>query len=225
MRFNRDDVILKQGSDTRGSVFLVLYGDCNVIAHDGERGHIIGTREAGSLIGEMAVVTGVHSRNASVVARTPVMLCEFSEETFYAFVRAEGLVPGLRTRWQMRDHLSRIPVLQSLSTAVIERLCDIADEFEVAAGAAFEVEPSYWYLIVAGEASANGNALSSLDEGGELPFGRRGWQQLENPSGCRLVRLRAAEMRQLSSAVPQLGYRLRSYRQNTQAAEHCDWRL
>jgi len=225
LRFNRDDVILKQGDTTRGNVYLVLFGDCDVIAHDGESGHVVGTREAGDFLGEMAVVTGAHSRNASVVARTPVMLCEFSEETFHAFVRSEGLVPGLRSRWQLRDRLARAPALQALTTAVIERLCDVADEFELAPGTGFATEPGFWYLIVDGVAQAAGIDLSSADEGGELPFGALGWQQLTSADGCRIARLRTARACELSSEAPQLGYRLRRYRQATQEAAQCEWLL
>lgn len=225
MHFNRDDVLLKQGSESRGNVFLVLSGTCRVTWHDGGRHQLVGTREAGDFIGEMAAVTGVRARNASVVASTPVILCEFSEETFHGFVRAEGLVAGLRARWQLRDRLAVMPVLQALSTAVIELLCDVADEFEVSAGSGFDVEPGHWYLLTEGEASCDGAALGPVDEGGEVPFRGQGWQRLETVDGCRLTRIRIDEVHRLASVSPQLGYRLRRYRQTTQSLSQCDWLL
>ena len=46
-RYNTDDVIIKQNSETWGSVFLILTGFCEVIHHDGERFSSLATREAG----------------------------------------------------------------------------------------------------------------------------------------------------------------------------------
>ncbi len=225
LTFNRDDVILKQGSESRGNAYLILSGECDVIWHDGERQRVVGTRETGDLVGEMAAVTGVRTRNASVVASSPVMVCEFSEETFHAFVRAEGLVPTLRARWQMRDRFARTPVLQSLSTSVIEQLCAIAEEFEVHAGAGFDAEYGYWYLLIEGSADGQNGPLSNVDEGGELPLGPSGWQRLTTTEGCQLARLRVSDVRRLTSEIPQLAYRLRRYRQASQAGDQCEWLL
>ncbi|MEM7407046.1 MAG: cyclic nucleotide-binding domain-containing protein [Pseudomonadota bacterium] len=223
--FNRDDVVLKQGSSSRGNVYLVLFGDCDVIYHDGERRRVVGTREAGDFIGEMAAVTGVYARNASVVARTPVILCEFSEETFHAYVQAEGLVPELRRRWQIRDRMVAVPLLQSLSTAVVERLCDVAEEVEVPGGARFSCDAGHWYLLASGAAAEGGRELGVADEGGELPFGASGWQELDSERGCVLLRFNTDVVRRLSAEIPQLGYRLRAYRQKHGRAEQCDWTL
>ena len=158
------------------------------------------------MVGEMAAVTGVRTRNASVVASSPVMVCEFSEETFHAFVRAEGLVPTLRARWQMRDRFARTPVLQSLSTSVIEQLCAIAEEFEVDAGAGFDAEYGYWYLLIEGSADGQNGPLSDVDEGGELPLEPSGWQRLTTTEGCQLARLRVSDVRRLTSEIRQLAY-------------------
>ena len=132
---------------------------------------------------------------------------------------------GLRARWQLRDRLAAIPVLQALSTAVIELLCDVAEEFEVSAGSGFEVEPGHWYLLTEGEAKLEGATLGPADEGGEVPFLGQSWQYLKTDEGCRLARIRVDEVHRLTAESPQLGYRLRRYRQNTQPNNRCDWLL
>ena len=58
--------------------------------------------QAGDVIGEMAVLTGSGIRNASVVAKTPVTVCVFAEETFRNFIRYSGLQDMLEKRWLLR---------------------------------------------------------------------------------------------------------------------------
>jgi hypothetical protein len=89
-RYNQDDVIIVQGADTRGYVYLILTGYCDVIRHDNAKYKTVARLQAGDIIGEMAVITGTGTRNASVVATSPVTICVFAEEIFGAFIRAEG---------------------------------------------------------------------------------------------------------------------------------------
>jgi CRP-like cAMP-binding protein len=214
VRYNRDDVILKQGSKSRGNVFLVLTGRCDVLFHNGERSCAIGTREAGDFIGEMAAVMGADARNASVVAQTPVTLCEISEATFLSFVTSQGLIDGLRKRWSLRDELARLPVLETLSTTVIEQLARIADRVQLASGERLNAVSDLWYLLLSGEATdaASSLALSLADEGGALPLGAAGWQSLLATTSCELAVLNGAEVAEIIDASPQLSYRLHQYR-------------
>lgn len=214
VHFNRDDVILKQGSLSRGNVFLVLTGCCDVLYHDGERARRIGTREAGDFIGEMAAVTGVHARNASVVARTPVSLCEFSEETFLAFVHAQNLEGEMRRRWELREDLSGLPVLAEVSTTVIERLARHASRVLVEAGGTYSVAEGDWCILLDGEAEETGvgRTLKRGDEGGTLPLGSAGWQGLTSAAGCQVAVLEAARVEALVDSSPLLSYRLQQFR-------------
>lgn len=221
LRFNRDDVILKQGSASRGSVFLVLTGRCEVLVHDGQRSHHVGTREAGDFIGEMATVTGVHARNASVIARTPVTACEFSEETFMGFVSAQGLAETLRQRWTLREQLAAMPVLQGLGTTVIEQLSRMATVSVLDDGAICEAVPGHWYLLVQGQAVRLDNdgevvARSAGAEGGELPLDGPSWQAIRGQGGrCLLACIPTASVVALLQRSPRFSYRLRAYRERS----------
>lgn len=202
VRYNRDDVILKQGSDSRGSIFVVLTGEADVIVHDGS----VGTRQAGDFIGEMAAETGVKSRNASVVARSPVTLCEFSKETFFKFVSGEALVDSLISRWSLRERLAGLAVFQGPTTTVIERIARLTQVVELDSGEVLDVDPGYWYLVLDGGADGCGV------EGGALPCGTDGWQSMKADSACDVARIKSPAAEDLMKMSPQFNYRLRCYR-------------
>jgi len=100
-RYNAEDVILVQDATTRGYVYLILTGYCDVVKHDGFRLSKDAELQAGDILGEMAVITGSGTRSASVIARTPVTLCVFSEETFKSFIVAEGFQDKLLQQWSL----------------------------------------------------------------------------------------------------------------------------
>ena len=220
-RYNTDDVIIKQGSATWGSVFLVLTGYCEVIHHDGERFETLASREAGDLMGEMAVVTGRHLRNAGVVARTPVMACEFSETAFDAFVVSEGLKEALLARWARRRVVGALPQFAGLSTVVIDTLCSAADLVEIAAGESGPVTGApYWGIVVEGEAEdpAGGPPLIHGSEfGAFVPHAAPGAAALMTREGCTVLCIAAKTAQGLVTEIPQLNYRLRSYRESRSA--------
>ena len=93
------------------------------------------------------------------------------------------------------------------------------------AGAGFDAEYGYWYLLIEGSADGQNGPLSDVDEGGELTLEPSGWQRLTTTEGCQLARLRVSDVRRLTSEIPQLGYRLRRYRQASQAGDQCEWLL
>ncbi len=48
----------------------------------------IAIKGAGEIFGEMAIIAGQRIRNASIIAKTPVTLCEISEESnFYLLLQ------------------------------------------------------------------------------------------------------------------------------------------
>lgn len=109
-RYNADDVILVQDTNTKGYVYLILTGYCGVVRHDGLQLHNEAELQAGDILGEMAVITGAGTRNASVIAKSPVTLCVFSEETFKSFIVAEGFQERLLQQWSLRPATTTIRV-------------------------------------------------------------------------------------------------------------------
>ena len=130
-RYNAEDVILVQDATTRGYVYLILTGYCDVVKHDGFRLSKDAESElqAGDILGEMAVITGSGTRSASVIARTPVTLCVFSEETFKSFIVAEGFQDKLLQQWSLRPHVSRQPQFTNMTSTVLENSATLASHW------------------------------------------------------------------------------------------------
>jgi len=219
-RYNTDDVIIKQGSRTWGSVFLILCGFCEVIHHDGERFFKLGTREAGELMGEMAVVTGRQLRNASVVARTPVMACQFSEEAFNGFLEEQGLKDALLSTWSRRPLVAGLPQFRGLGTTVTDALCVASRAWDLNDGdrwpPAGEVEDTTAWGIVCAGALREVESGTRLGAGSEIgtfrPHLAPYLGKLRAEGKATVLQIPAAEAEQLLEQLPQLNYALRKYR-------------
>jgi len=218
-RYNTGDVILKQDAETWGSVYLLLAGHCEVIHHDGERFRSVGTREAGDLMGEMAVVTGRELRNASVIARTPVLACAFSERAFLSFLEAEGLRDELLAAWARRGRVGALPQFETLTTRVLDALCVIARELRLEPGETIDEQEGAeaWLVVCAGGAAA-ARSDRLLGPGGEAgrwrPFASPGATRLRatGRQPCTLLRFERTALEPLIAATPQLNYALRRLR-------------
>ncbi|MEM7252348.1 MAG: cyclic nucleotide-binding domain-containing protein, partial [Pseudomonadota bacterium] len=227
-RYNTDDVIIKQGSETWGSVFLILSGSCEVIRHDGESQQVLATRDAGDFIGEMAVVTGRSIRSASVVARTPVMACEFSEAIFAAFLENEGLKDELLELWRIRPLVKGLPQFSALSDMILDRLCWQAEEKLLPAGARGEMGlyDDAWWIVQRGSLRMT-EADLTLSSGGELgarPFAAARAGPFVAETQCHVIAFSASKVLDLIRATPGLNFRLRTYRLACDEAA-VDWRL
>ena len=225
-RYNTDDVIIKQGSETWGSVFLILAGFCEVIYHDGRRFSSLATREAGDLMGEMAVVTGRQLRNASVVARTPVMACEFSEETFNTFLEEEGLKGELLASWSRRPLVGSLPQFGGLSTTVVDALSAASEELLVGPGEPLDSSLGpCWDLVCSGHLieEATGNRFGPGAELGQYrPYAEPRCGAIYGDQWCTVLRFPAEVMSHLIQSIPQLNHVLRKYR-STDPEGVVDW--
>ncbi len=76
-RFLPGDVILKEGALGR-EIYLVVEGSVEIAKRQGEGETLLGRREAGELVGEMAFLDD-RPRSATVRAVVPTLLLEFSE--------------------------------------------------------------------------------------------------------------------------------------------------
>jgi CRP-like cAMP-binding protein len=216
-RYNADDVILVQNKASQGTVYMILTGYCVVVHHDGEAFQEIATLQAGDVIGEMAVITGNGTRNASIIARSPVTVCLFREETFGAFIEAEGFRDELLRRWALRPIISRLPQFQSMTSTVLEKIARIA-EFEYAVrGQTLDVKDGAWYLLAAGDVTdAALNGISSRHpigtEYGFRPFTASNSTPLACRTDATFVRIERQVLEQAILDIPQLNYVLRKFR-------------
>jgi CRP-like cAMP-binding protein len=211
-KYNADDVIIAQDSATRGYVFLLLTGYCEVVHHDGKKFESVARLQAGDVIGEMAVISGRGTRNASVIARTPVTVCVFAEETFRAFIETQEFKGKLLRRWSLRPTVKTLPQFKYLLSTVIERICNIANWEKVRAGGTCELNLDYWYIFCDGEALLDGRKVEYAEEFGWKPFSATNEKFIESKTGCNLIKLPTDKILELVQETPQLNYALRKLR-------------
>jgi CRP-like cAMP-binding protein len=221
-RYNAGDVIIVQEAQSRGHVFLILTGYCEVVTCDGQDITVLAQLQAGEVIGEMAVVTGSNRRNASVVAASPVTVCVLSEATFSAFISSEGYRSKLLSRWQLRLQLRKLPQFEALISTVLERIAHYAELEHLSAGSERDLWGDAWYLVMDGEAEFNGKAVGCGAEFGCRPFAEVVTGNLRSENGCTLLALSKVQMRQFMSLVPQFSYLMRKHRQE-HAQTSVDW--
>lgn len=223
-RYNADDVILVQDATTRGYVYLILTGYCDVVRHDGLRLSKDAELQAGDILGEMAVITGSGTRNASVIAKTPVTLCVFSEATFKSFIVAEGFQDKLLLQWSLRPAISRQPQFRNMTSTVLEKLCQIAESKILHEGDSYELSEYTWCLLAGGEASLNGRSMYRDEDYGARPFAESNSGPVVSKEGCTLILFDARRLDRLRMRTPQLNYYLRKLR-GEELNNQVPWRL
>lgn len=223
-RYNAEDVIIVQDTETRGYVYLILTGYCNVVYHDGKNFSTVANLQAGDIIGEMAVITGATMRNASVVATTPVTVCVFAEETFSAFIEAEGFRDELLDRWNIRPLIGKLPQFAGLSSTVVEKVGRIGKRQELEAGESLMPSSDSWYILVEGTAKQAGITLTSSSEFGWRPLAEADCASVTFDSQSSLLKFDRSAFEDLRLAAPQLNYLLRKFRVNEDNI-NVDWVL
>jgi len=213
-RYNTEDVIIAQNASTHGAVYLLLTGYCDVVHYDGEKRHSIATLQAGDVIGEMAILIGSGIRNASVVARTPVTVCVFGEETFSNFIHNSGLQKTLENRWLLRPVVKLVPQYAMLSSSITEKISRIAEWQVVESGETLLLDESHLYIFVEGEGTVtdgNGTREKTVTgaEYGWRPYTNINPVSLTAESSCGLIKLAAETYLDLLKSVPQLNYQTR----------------
>ena len=228
-RYNTEDVIIAQSASTHGAVYLLLTGYCDVVHFDGEKRHSMASLQAGDVIGEMAVLIGSGIRNASVVARTPVTVCVFGEETFRNFIKNSGLQKIMEDRWLLRPVVKLIPQYAKLSSSITEKISRIANWQVVENGEKMLLDESHLYIFVEGDARiTNGDGSTAKAvigaEFGWRPYSTSNPVEIEAKTACGLLKLETETYLDLLKSVPQLNYQTRR-RLVTDGREGIDWLL
>ena len=228
-RYNAEDVIIVQDASTHGYVYLILTGYCDVVRFDAGQRETMATLQAGDVIGEMAVLTGSGIRNASVVAKTPVTVCMFAEETFRNFIRYSGLQSTLENRWLLRPVIKLLPQFAELTSMVTDKISRIAEWQVVEGDKTLWMDEAHMYIFVEGFGSivAKGGTEEKIIAGEEL-----GWRaytadrtvELRASSDCGLIRIDAGAYLSLLKTTPQLNYHTRK-RLISEGDEEIDWIL
>ena len=228
-RYNTEDVIIVQEAGTHGSVYLILTGYCEVVRVDEGVRENVAMLQAGDVIGEMAVLTGSGIRNASVVAKTPVTVCVFAEETFRNFIRFSGLQAMLENRWLLRPVLKLLPQFAELSSTVTDKLSRISTWLVVEGGKSVRLDDSAIYIFVEGFGSivAEDGSEEKIVIGEELgwrPFSDSRVIEISASTDCGFIRIDASDYQVLLQSTPELNYQTRK-RRTLEGDDQVDWLL
>ncbi len=228
-RYNTDDVIIVQEAATHGSVYLILTGYCEVVRVDQGSREAVATLQAGDVIGEMAVLTGSGVRNASVVAKTPVTVCVFAEETFRNFIRHSGLQAMLENRWLLRPVVKLLPQFATLSSTVTDKLSRITEWRVVEGGKTLWLDDGHLYVFVEGFGSirhddGSEEKIVNGEEFGWRPFTSSRAVEISASTDCGLVAIEASKYQALLMTTPELNYQTRK-RLVLEDDDQVDWLL
>ena len=228
-RYNTDDVIIVQDASTHGSVYLILTGYCEVVRIDEGGREAMALLQAGDIIGEMAVLTGSGVRNASVVAKTPVTVCVFAEETFRNFIRYSGLQTVLEDRWLLRPVVKLLPQFAELSSTVTDKISRIADWQVVESGKTHWLDDAHLYILVEGfgsivHADGSQDKIIAGQELGWRPYSENHAVEMVASTDCGLITIEAGAYRELLKSTPQLNYQTRK-RLTLEGDDSVDWLL
>ena len=207
--YNRDDVILVQGDASNNKVYLLLTGYCDVVHQSGDQWRTVAELQAGDLMGEMAAITQVAERNASVIASTPVTIAVFSEEIFGSLTSDSTFRNGLLKRWQIRPHLKSQPHFSSLSSVVIEKLGHLANVCSLPDGEPLTDLESTWWILIEGEVTVN-DQIANHGSWGWRPFEPNAIETVICRRESRFICFDRDALDALRLQTPQLNYALRT---------------
>ena len=207
--YNRDDVILVQGDASNNKVYLLLTGYCDVVHQSGDQWRTVAELQAGDLMGEMAAITQVAERNASVIASTPVTIAVFSEEIFGSLTSDSAFRDGLIKRWQIRPHLKSQPHFSSLCSVVIDKLGHLANVCFLSADEPLTDLESTWWILIEGEVTVN-NQIVNHGSWGWRPFEPDANETVICHRDSRFICFDRDALEALRLKTPQLNYALRT---------------
>ena len=211
LRYNLDDVILVQGQESKNYVYLVLTGYCEVIHHDGNQLNSVAVLQAGDLLGEMAVLTDLGVRNASIVAKTPVAVCRLSEDTFTALADDEGFRAELKNRWTLRPLIKSLPQFAAVSSTVIEKIAAIAVLKTMTVGETMTLTEDAMLFKLEGDIESSDSSLRNAQALGFRPFQTALCGDIQAATPSRFLAIKRDAFETMRLACPQLNYQLRKF--------------
>jgi len=221
-KYNQDDIIIVQGDVSHEQVYFILTGYCDVVQHNGTELQTLASLQAGELIGEMAIITELGLRNASVIARTPVTICVLDELAFSSFIEERKLKQQLMNLWENRPLLSKLPTFDLMSSTVLNKINKIVVRKIVPAGQTQYFDEHHWYILAAGESEPLTDQSSSNVEFGWRPFAAPNTGPIRCTTDCTLLVFEKGKLDMLRLETPQLNYILRK-ETVTSDSSHANW--
>ena len=222
--YNQEDVVLVQGQESKGFVYLILTGYCSVSVHDGNSIKTVATLQAGDFIGEMAALNNLGARNASVIAITPVTVCQFSEDAFTALTDDPKLRAQLTKRWRLRPIIKNLAFFKTLNSTVNEQISVISELVEHPSGAKITFDKDHLYFKVDGALGGDNPLIASSEILGWQPFREAILGEAIAETLVKLLVIHRDDFEITRQATPQLNYQLRKQIEQ-QSAEPVSWTL
>jgi NAD(P)-dependent dehydrogenase (short-subunit alcohol dehydrogenase family) len=194
------------------------------VLHDGKQFHTVASLQAGDIICEMAIITGVGTRNVSVVARTPVTVCAFAEETFAAFIETKGFRDKLLNRWSLRPIIKNLPQFHEMTSTVLEKVGSISRLEYLDKGDSRRFDESAWYILCEASVEDDEGVHVKASEFGWLPFAESNSASVTCLEDTKLIKIKKDHLERLRLESPQLNYYLRKQRVGQPFAK-VDWLL
>lgn len=111
---NRYEVVRKgQEGD---SFYFILSGTLEVLDPENKKDPLLATLESGDFFGEMSIINRSKT-NATVVARTPVILFKLAGDLFLEFVEKNDLRENFSSLWKRRPLISSVALFRDLDPA------------------------------------------------------------------------------------------------------------
>lgn len=214
LKYNRDDVVMVQGAPTKGCVYLVLSGYCDVLHQTKDDRILVAQLQAGDIIGEMAAMTGHGTRNASVVARTPMTVCALQESTFAHFIQQSNVSNHFLQRWKLRPLLKMISHYKTLNSLVHERVCQMSHILELKKGEKQWFNADCYSVLISGSAfsvdtGGKQQPIQINDEFGYFAIKESKICEVTAKSDCCFIEINSDQYDELIASVPQFNYQLR----------------
>ena len=205
-------------------MYLILTGYCSVVHHDGQDLKTVATLQAGDLLGEMAALTDLGARNASIVALTPVTVCQFSEDAFTALSNDPTLRAQLTKRWQLRPVIKNLACFKTLSSTVNEQISAISELVEYSSGDSIIFDNDHLYFKIDGKLHGDHPLIASSNTLGWQPFQEAILGTAVAETSVKLLVIRQDDFERTRQATPQLNYQLRKQIEQ-QSADSVSWAL
>jgi CRP-like cAMP-binding protein len=104
--------VVKKGQEG-DSFYFILSGVLDVLDPENKKEPLLATLESGDFFGEMSIINKSKT-NATVVARTPVVLFKLAGDLFLEFVEKNDLKENFSSLWKRRPLISSVAVFRDL---------------------------------------------------------------------------------------------------------------
>ena len=115
VEFANGTEVVKKGQEG-DSFYFILSGTLEVLDDDNKKEPLLATLESGDFFGEMSIINKSRT-NATVLARTPVILFKLSGELFLEFVEKNDLKESFSSLWKRRPLISSVEIFRDLDSA------------------------------------------------------------------------------------------------------------